>query len=91
MYEDYVWVKCPTGHGKPGFQHFDYCGLCHVCGAVMMEIGLGLDAIGSLPEVNLPRASMEPDHDYRERLIARLRGEEAPRDTSVRDAIHANP
>jgi len=36
--EDYIWVKCPAGHGEPHQQHFDYCGLCSECGAVLMEI-----------------------------------------------------
>ena len=43
--------------------------------AMLIETGCGLDAIGSLPDVNLPREGAEPDHDYRQRLIARLRGE----------------
>jgi hypothetical protein len=36
--DDYIWVTCPNGHGKPGEQHFDYCGLCPECGAVLMKI-----------------------------------------------------
>lgn len=35
---DHIWVMCPNGHGKPGQQHFDYCGLCPECGAVLMEV-----------------------------------------------------
>jgi len=44
--------------------------------AVLTETGYGLDVIGSMTYVKLPRNGAEPDHDYRLRLIARLRGED---------------
>lgn len=40
--------------------------------AVMTEIGYGLDAIGMLNDVKLPREHGESDATYRERLIAKL-------------------
>lgn len=43
--------------------------------AVLIETGYGLDAIGALTYVEMPRNGVEPDADYRTRLIARLRGE----------------
>jgi hypothetical protein len=44
--------------------------------AVLYEAGVGLDAIGSMRYVKLPRRDRaEADHDYRQRLIARLFGE----------------
>jgi len=33
--DDHVWVKCPNGHGEVTHQHFDYCGYCPVCSAMM--------------------------------------------------------
>lgn len=33
--DQHVWVKCPNGHGEITHQHFDYCGCCPECGAVM--------------------------------------------------------
>lgn len=35
--------------------------------------GYGLDAVGARPEVNLPRRDVEPDMDYRLRLLTKLR------------------
>lgn len=43
--------------------------------AVLIESGIGLDAIGSLEDVKLTRKHVETDHSYRLRLIARLNGE----------------
>jgi len=43
--------------------------------AIWTAGGTELDAIGSMSDVDSPRDSAEPDHDYRLRLIARLRGE----------------
>jgi hypothetical protein len=40
--------------------------------AVMIESGLGLDAIGAMKGVDLPRDGVEPDVDYRSRLMVRL-------------------
>lgn len=40
---------------------------------VLIETGHGLDAIGARPEVDLPRNGIETDHDYRNRLIERMR------------------
>lgn len=69
--------------------------------AVLTDTGYALDALGSLDGVKLPRHSIEPDADYRVRLIARLRGETKPhwldfvddtkpRANHVRDAVRAN-
>lgn len=40
--------------------------------AVLTETGYGLDAIGALKYVNLPREGVEPDDIYRTRLISRM-------------------
>jgi len=34
---DHVWVECPNGHGDTSHQHFDYCGCCETCGAVLVR------------------------------------------------------
>jgi hypothetical protein len=39
---------------------------------VAVESGLGLDAIGSIRGVDLPRDGSESDADYRGRLMVRL-------------------
>lgn len=39
---------------------------------VMLESGYGLDAIGAMRGVDLPRWVTETDHAYRERLMVRL-------------------
>lgn len=39
---------------------------------VLVESGYGLDAIGAMRGVDLPRAGAEPDADYRARLMVRL-------------------
>jgi hypothetical protein len=41
--------------------------------AVMLASGIRLDAFGRLPGIDLPRNGIEPDHDYRNRLIEKLR------------------
>jgi hypothetical protein len=41
---------------------------------VMLESGYGLDAIGALRGVDLPREAGETDHAYRSRLSVRLWG-----------------
>ncbi|CAE6859492.1 hypothetical protein R69746_07741 [Paraburkholderia aspalathi] len=62
------------------------------CEAVLTDTGSALDSIGALDGVKLARDGVEPDADYRLRLIAKLRVKtEAPRDTSLRDAIRATP
>lgn len=38
-----------------------------------VETGYGLDAIGAREDVKLPRSAIEPDSDYRKRLVAKLR------------------
>ncbi|GAQ30278.1 hypothetical protein SAMD00023378_3961 [Ralstonia sp. NT80] len=43
--------------------------------AVLTESGYGLDAIGALDGVRLPRMSMELDAEYRQRLSAKLGGD----------------
>lgn len=83
---EYIWVKCPNGHGTPGEQHFDYCGLCAECGAVLIEIGeppalklsasvrpedIPLEAIEAFHEVN-PLAMNEP-YDWPDSTLARVR------------------
>lgn len=40
--------------------------------SAMVERGYGLDAIGALNEVELPRSAGETDQAYRERLIVKL-------------------
>jgi hypothetical protein len=40
---------------------------------VLTGTGYDLDEIGALPDVDLPRAGVEPDADYRARLMVRLR------------------
>lgn len=40
--------------------------------AVLTETGYGLDAIGALKYVDLPRQGAEPDDIYRTRLISRM-------------------
>ncbi|MFM0141705.1 hypothetical protein [Paraburkholderia sp. RL18-085-BIA-A] len=69
---------------------------------VYLESGYGLDAIGAMNDVNLPREAGETDHAYRGRLTVRLwewrgpMGTEttAPADDTkpnhVRDAVRAN-
>jgi hypothetical protein len=42
---------------------------------VLIETGYGLDAIGALEDIKLPRNSGEPDDPYRARLIEQLRGD----------------
>lgn len=39
---------------------------------VLVESGYGLDAIGAMRGVDLPRVGAEPDADYRARLMVRL-------------------
>ncbi len=39
---------------------------------VVLESGYGLDRIGAMRGIDLPRASAETDLDYRARLMARL-------------------
>ncbi|MFL9943759.1 hypothetical protein [Paraburkholderia graminis] len=39
---------------------------------VLIESGTGLDVIGAMSCVNLPRAGLEADADYRARLMMRL-------------------
>jgi hypothetical protein len=39
---------------------------------VLVEAGYGLDAIGAMRGVDLPRADVETDADYRARLMVRL-------------------
>lgn len=46
---EYIWVTCPNGHGKPGQQDFDYCGLCPECAAVMTEISAPLAFLEERP------------------------------------------
>lgn len=46
--------------------------------AVLTESGYGLDAIGSLRDVDLKRKGIETDAVYRARLIAKLHGEPVP-------------
>lgn len=43
--------------------------------AAVFETGYGLDAVGALEGVKLPRNDGEPDDPYRVRLIAQLRGD----------------
>lgn len=45
---------------------------------VFLESGHGLDAIGARPEIDLPRNGIETDHDYRNRLIERMKETDAP-------------
>lgn len=45
----YVWVRCPNGHGTPGQQHFDYCGVCPECAAVLGEVGSPLAMLEDRP------------------------------------------
>ena len=59
--------------------------------AVLTGAGMALDAIGALEGVKLPRGNVEPDCDYRERLAAKLRGDDAARGTALRDSVRANP
>lgn len=40
---------------------------------VFLESGHGLDAIGARPELDRPRNGIETDHDYRNRLIERMK------------------
>ena len=58
--------------------------------SVLTDNGMALDAIGALDGVKLPRGDIEPDCDYRERLSARVHGDDLPRATALRDAIRAN-
>lgn len=39
---------------------------------VLVESGFGMDAIGARAEMNLPRRGVEPDMDYRLRLLAKM-------------------
>jgi antirestriction protein len=40
----HIWVECPNGHGTT-HQHFDYCGCCATCGAVMRQCTQAAGAI----------------------------------------------
>lgn len=51
----------------------------------LIESGYGLDAIGALEEINLPRNGTETDMGYRLRLLAKMRW---LRGEGVRMAIH---
>lgn len=61
---------------------------------VLVESGFGLDAIGAIGGIDLPRDGMEADADYRGRLMVRLsnpsRSELEPPINHVRDAVRAN-
>jgi hypothetical protein len=41
--------------------------------AVLIGSGHDLDAVGAMPDINLLRNSVEPDLDYRLRLLAKIR------------------
>ena len=70
---------------------------------VLIESGYGLDAIGSLDEVNLPRDGFEPDDIYRSKLMGKIYAgtleavrstaspdDTKPRENHVRDAVLNN-
>jgi len=72
---------------------------------VHLESGYGLDAIGAMKGIDLPRNNTEPDALYRNRLTIRLwewrgptSGDETtapaddskPRENHIRDAINAS-
>lgn len=45
---------------------------------VLIELGYGLDIIGAMPSVDLPRNEAEPDSDYRGRLSVKLWASRGP-------------
>lgn len=69
----------PCENGEPGeYVLFDDVremleGMIDAREAVLVASGVDLDAIGSRPEIDLPRNGIETDHDYRNRLIERMR------------------